>query len=705
MAEMRKLRVFLCHSKEDRQQARELYNRLIADGFDIWFDEEKLVPGQDWDLEILKALRETDVVVACLSNISVSKKGYVQKEIRIALDVADEQPEGAIFVIPTRLEDCQVPIRLSKWQWVDLFDETGYEKLKESLSFQARRLNIPDDELLIREWLAEIVCQKYKRPEDVADKIISHIGLYDEHFLTQARSFYLTEFFLKNRKSMLRYAMLVAVRLIATAHELTEQHKSPESIKKHLLEQGRNLFVAAAHPLWGYYPKDHVMGTAYYDVPERDLPMFDEDEGGLVFNPFLFEMTLGLGTLGEVDAAISLVDSAIEEISQGKVLSNYELIYIASVKIAEVLKASKQYYLAFLRISRAAVLYDRYPQQVKQALDMQYDFGEPELVLGIEVYKRIGLGIPSNEKFGEAMVYLVNTANELEEKGRSHIRGLTFDTIGTCYMDLAQYLGSRGGHEQALFATKLACNYHVYSHLSEELREIIRESVLAWFPTEYPTIKSVLDQHEEKIRSSSKSVAREGYEGEKKKMNANPDGINVAKQIFDRWNQALKSLPIEMNEQVGQAAQPLTKLVHSATFSLEISGVYSMEKAVTNMQKMMTEITRFSIICFLAGLESQYHESKRHSVNNGQISEEQFLNLQMQAAQPIAEYMIGLMKIFFQNMKALKELESKTSISTDQQYIAALTDAITDVSYQIFELGKKYFRETANIEKFRQSAL
>ena len=125
MPENRKLKVFLCHSKDDKTKVRELYRRLVADGFDAWLDEEKLIPGQEWDLEIRKAVRDSDVVVVCLSNSSVTKAGYVQKEIRFALDVADEQPEGAIFIVPARLESCQVPNRLGKWQWVNLFESTG----------------------------------------------------------------------------------------------------------------------------------------------------------------------------------------------------------------------------------------------------------------------------------------------------------------------------------------------------------------------------------------------------------------------------------------------------------------------------------------------------------------------------------------------------------------------------------------------------
>ncbi len=134
-------RVFLCHSSSDKPTVRDLDAHLWRDGFQTWFDEEALLPGQDWDLEIRKAIRRCFGAIVCLSPSSVNKAGYVQKEIRIALDVADEQPEGAIFLIPARLELCDIPERLRRWQWVNLFEEDGYDRLKEALTLLGSRLD------------------------------------------------------------------------------------------------------------------------------------------------------------------------------------------------------------------------------------------------------------------------------------------------------------------------------------------------------------------------------------------------------------------------------------------------------------------------------------------------------------------------------------------------------------------------------------
>jgi hypothetical protein len=107
-----------------------------------WLDEENLLPGQDWDLEITKAVRASDAVIVCLSRSSVSKAGYIQKEIKYALDVANEQPEGAIFLIPLRLEECELPESLKRWQWVNYFDENGYSRLMRALRYRASSLGL-----------------------------------------------------------------------------------------------------------------------------------------------------------------------------------------------------------------------------------------------------------------------------------------------------------------------------------------------------------------------------------------------------------------------------------------------------------------------------------------------------------------------------------------------------------------------------------
>jgi len=152
MTEPRKLRVFLCHSSQDKPIVRELYQRLLAESWiDPWLDEEKLLPGQDWNLEIEKAAESSDVVIVCISRSSVSKEGYVQREIKKVLDIASEKPEGTIFIIPLRLDEYELPRSMRMYQYLDFFPESEIEsslrRLLRGLKARAESLHgsIPAD--------------------------------------------------------------------------------------------------------------------------------------------------------------------------------------------------------------------------------------------------------------------------------------------------------------------------------------------------------------------------------------------------------------------------------------------------------------------------------------------------------------------------------------------------------------------------------
>lgn len=136
----RPLKVFLCHAHADRDAVRALYTRLTNDGVDAWLDKEKLLPGQDWKFEIENAVHEADVVVVCLSK-QFNLEGFRQREVRWALDKAMEKPEGEIFIIPARLEECNMLKSLAKWHWVNLFEKDGYEWLLRSLQARAKTVN------------------------------------------------------------------------------------------------------------------------------------------------------------------------------------------------------------------------------------------------------------------------------------------------------------------------------------------------------------------------------------------------------------------------------------------------------------------------------------------------------------------------------------------------------------------------------------
>jgi len=121
---MVKKTIFISYAKEDRTFAIKIYEDLEKAGLNPWLDEKDLLPGYNWKHHIGLAIRNSNFFIALLSNNSLSKKGYVQKELKQAIEILDEYPYGEGFIIPIRLDEC-VPKdeKLVDIQWVDLFED------------------------------------------------------------------------------------------------------------------------------------------------------------------------------------------------------------------------------------------------------------------------------------------------------------------------------------------------------------------------------------------------------------------------------------------------------------------------------------------------------------------------------------------------------------------------------------------------------
>ncbi|MEL4893834.1 AAA-like domain-containing protein [Crocosphaera sp. Alani8] len=136
--------IFLAHANEDKPLVRELYGKLVEAGYKPWFDEEDLLPGQNWREEIPKALKNSDMFIACLSSTSISKRGYIQKEFKMAMEMMAEFPSGTIYFIPLKFDDCEIPelrqseygLNLKDLHWLDYWNPNGFEKLIKSIEHQ-----------------------------------------------------------------------------------------------------------------------------------------------------------------------------------------------------------------------------------------------------------------------------------------------------------------------------------------------------------------------------------------------------------------------------------------------------------------------------------------------------------------------------------------------------------------------------------------
>ncbi|MCC2601574.1 TIR domain-containing protein [Sphingopyxis yananensis] len=139
--------IFLSYASGDYDRVHEYYAFLVGDGLDPWLDKEKLVAGQNWDFEIKRALRKSAIIVIFLSQNSVTKRGYVQREIAIALDQSQARLHDDIYVIPVMLDDVLIPTQLEAIQVIGIGSDDPRKQLSLAISTQLDRLGLENAKL------------------------------------------------------------------------------------------------------------------------------------------------------------------------------------------------------------------------------------------------------------------------------------------------------------------------------------------------------------------------------------------------------------------------------------------------------------------------------------------------------------------------------------------------------------------------------
>ncbi len=135
--------VFISYTSGDRDRVEPIADALIASGIDAWMDVKRLKAGQNWDFEIRRALDKAEVIVVVISDKSVTKRGYVQREVRLALEKAEEKLVDDIYLIPVLLdENVTVPDLIKDLQFIRYRDEAFQELLLDAVRHQLERLGL-----------------------------------------------------------------------------------------------------------------------------------------------------------------------------------------------------------------------------------------------------------------------------------------------------------------------------------------------------------------------------------------------------------------------------------------------------------------------------------------------------------------------------------------------------------------------------------
>ena len=121
--------IFLNYASEDRSQVSGLYQQLSAKGFKPWMDYRDIGPGSRWSPIIDRTIRNSHFFLVCLSTNSITKTGVIERERDMALGIQQLFPFHVPYLIPVRLEPCEIPQKLHDLQWINFFEEDGFHRL------------------------------------------------------------------------------------------------------------------------------------------------------------------------------------------------------------------------------------------------------------------------------------------------------------------------------------------------------------------------------------------------------------------------------------------------------------------------------------------------------------------------------------------------------------------------------------------------
>jgi hypothetical protein len=137
IADKRRL-TFISYSRIDQEFALKLARELKSAGFLIWLDQLDIPTGARWDDEIEKALRECGIFMAILTPASIASEN-AKDEFGYAIDHGKR-------ILPILLEDCEVPFRLRRFQYVDFTTMNfvqGVKNAKDLLAKMIKEESVP----------------------------------------------------------------------------------------------------------------------------------------------------------------------------------------------------------------------------------------------------------------------------------------------------------------------------------------------------------------------------------------------------------------------------------------------------------------------------------------------------------------------------------------------------------------------------------
>ena len=141
--------VFLSYAREDIAQVRKIADALERVGIDVWFDEQRLTGGVEFDAVIQENIRRCSLFVPFISrNTEAVTESYFRFEWQLALKRALRMASTRPFILPVGVDDVpddapNVPAEFRKWQWTRLADPDGVDVVTNLIRDNVRQVRAP----------------------------------------------------------------------------------------------------------------------------------------------------------------------------------------------------------------------------------------------------------------------------------------------------------------------------------------------------------------------------------------------------------------------------------------------------------------------------------------------------------------------------------------------------------------------------------
>lgn len=129
-----KKKIFISYSRADLDYIATLVDALREKGADVWFDKN-IRTGEQWDNTLEEQIKAADVFLIVMSKTSVASNN-VKDEMSYAKSLGK-------IISPILIEQCEVPMRLARHQYVDFTQDFDWAVSKLMEDLDAAEIGIP----------------------------------------------------------------------------------------------------------------------------------------------------------------------------------------------------------------------------------------------------------------------------------------------------------------------------------------------------------------------------------------------------------------------------------------------------------------------------------------------------------------------------------------------------------------------------------